>query len=93
MKYIILSVLSLGVLSGCSDGWTQANLNGGGYVWVGCHVIHTNPQDCYPAPTKCAYAFGPEGDKKIGQKIYWKQVDKYGKVGIPITARPCREDE
>ena len=93
MKHVFLSISILFFLSGCSSGWTQANHNGGGYVYVGCHVIHTNPQDCYPAPTKCAYAFGPEGDKRVGQKIYFKQVDKYGKVGVPITARPCKEGE
>jgi hypothetical protein len=49
--------------------------------------------NCYPAPDKCAYAFGPEGDKKVGQKIYFKQVDAYGKVGTPLTARPCKEGE
>ena len=69
--------LSLAFLSACSAGWNHANQNDGGYVWVGCHVVHTNPQDCYPAPTKCAYAFGPEGDKVVGQRIYWKQVDKF----------------
>jgi len=93
MKYIVLSIISLGVLSGCSAGQIHANHNGGGYVWVGCHVVHTNPVDCYPSPDKCAYAFGPEGDKKVGDKIYFKQVDQYGKVGVPMTSRPCREDE
>ena len=91
MKIIIS--FSLLFLIACSPGWNHANQNDGGYVWVGCHVIHTTPQDCYPAPDKCSYAFGPEGDKVKGQKIYWKQVDKYGKVGTPITARPCREGE
>ena len=89
----ICSVVALVLLTGCSAGWNQAQNNGGGYVYVGCHVIHTTPVDCYPAPDKCAYAFGPEGDKKVGQKIYFKQVDKYGKVGMPMTARPCKEGE
>jgi len=89
---IIIS-FSLLFLTACSAGQIHANHNGGGYVYVGCHVIHTNPVDCYPAPDKCAYAFGPEGDKVKGQKIYFKQVDKYGKVGMPMTARPCKEGE
>ena len=89
----ICSVIALVLLAGCSAGWNHAGQNDGGYVWIGCHVIHTTPVDCYPAPDKCAYAFGPEGDKKVGQKIYFKQVDKYGKVGMPMTARPCKEGE
>jgi len=93
MKKFLIGSLAVVSLSACSAGWQHANHNDGGYVWVGCHVIHTNPADCYPAPDKCAYAFGPEGDKKVGQKIYFKQVNKYGKVGMPMTARPCKEGE
>lgn len=89
----ICSVIALVLLAGCSAGWNQAHQNGGGYAYVGCHVIHLTPVDCYPAPDKCAYAFGPEGDRKVGQKIYFKQVDAYGKVGMPMTARPCKEGE
>lgn len=89
----ICSVIALVLLAGCSAGWNQAHQNGGGYAYVGCHVIHLTPVDCYPAPDKCAYAFGPEGDRKVGQKIYFKQVDAYGKVGRPMTSRPCKEGE
>jgi len=93
MKKFLIGSLAVISLSACSAGWQHANHNDGGYVWVGCHVIHKNPVNCYPAPDKCAYAFGPEGDKKVGQKIYFKQVDKYGKVGTPLTARPCKDGE
>ena len=90
---LLISSIALLGLAGCSPGQIHANHNGGGYVYVGCHVIHTTPQDCYPAPDKCAYAFGPLGDLKVGQKLYFKQVDAYGKVGQVITARPCKEGE
>ena len=93
MIKIMISVAALWLMSACSPGQIHANHNGGGYVYVGCHVIHTTPQDCYPAPDKCAYAFGPLGDLKVGQKLYFKQVDAYGKVGQVITARPCKEGE
>ena len=76
----ILIGLTLLFLAGCSPGQIHANHNGGGY-------------ECYPAPDKCAYAFGPLGDLKVGQKLYFKQVDAYGKVGQVITARPCKEGE
>ena len=93
MKKILFSSIALLGLAGCSPGQIHANHNGGGYVYVGCHIIHTTPQDCYPAPDKCAYAFSPFGDLEVGQKIYFKQVDAYGKVGQVITARPCKEGE
>jgi|TARA_R110000803_G_scaffold34085_1_gene74573 hypothetical protein len=93
MKKILFSSIALLGLAGCSPGQIHANHNGGGYVYVGCHVIHTTPVDCYPAPDKCAYAFGPEGDKKVGQKIFFKQVNEYGKVGQVMTSRPCKEGE
>ena len=93
MKKILFSSIALLGLAGCSPGQIHANHNGGGYVYVGCHVIHTTPQDCYPAPDKCAYAFGPLGDLEVGQKIYFKQVDAYGEVGMVMTARPCKEGE
>ena len=93
MIKIMISVAALWLMSACSPGQIHANHNGGGYVYVGCHVIHTTPQDCYPAPDKCAYAFGPLGDLEVGQKIYFKQVDAYGEVGMVMTARPCKEGE
>ena len=93
MKKILFSSIALLGLAGCSPGQIHANHNGGGYVYVGCHVIHTAPQNCYPGPDKCAYAFSPLGDLEVGQKIYFKQVDAYGKVGQVITARPCKEGE
>ena len=93
MKKFLIGSLAVVSLSACSAGWHHAGQIDGGFVYVGCHVIHTNPVDCYPAPDKCAYAFGPEGDKKVGQKIYFKQVNKYGKVGMPMTARPCKDGD
>ena len=85
-KYIIVSILALW-LSACSRGH-----DGGNYAWIGCHVVTDNPH-CYPNKDKCVFAFGPEGDKKAGQRIYWKQENKYGKTGPIMTARPCRDDE
>ena len=50
-----------------------------------------------PGKDKCAFAYGPEGDKKVGEKIYFKQLkkgqDRYGKIGPIQTARPCRDDD
>ena len=37
--------------------------------------------------------FSPFGDLEVGQKIYFKQVDAYGEVGMVMTARPCKEGE
>ena len=38
---------------------------------------------------------GHEGHKKIGDRIYFKQLklgqDRYGKIGTISTARPCKE--
>ena len=90
IKYIVLSVLVLG-LSACSGGH-----NGGNYAWIGCHVVTNNPH-CYPGNDKCVVAFGPEGEKKIGDRIYFKQLklgqDRYGDYGPIATARPCKEGE
>lgn len=87
-----LLVASAVLLSACGRGH-----DGGNYVYVGCHVIHTNPVNCYPAKEKCVYAFGPEGDRKVGEKIYFKQLklgqDRYGKTGTIMTARPCKPGE
>jgi len=90
---IAFSILALIILTACGRGH-----NGGDYVWIGCHVVHTNPADCYPGSDRCKiYAFGPEGDKKLGQKIYFKQLrkgqDRYGPIGDIATARPCKEGE
>tara|TARA_R110000824_G_scaffold11981_2_gene52701 strand:- start:1842 stop:2120 length:279 start_codon:yes stop_codon:yes gene_type:complete len=92
MKKVILGIGAMWALSACSPGMIHAGHNDGGYVYVGCHTIHTNPVDCYPSPDNCAFAFGPEGDKKVGDRIYFKQVDKYGKVGRVMTAVPCKEE-
>ena len=90
---IAFSILALIILTACGRGH-----DGGDYVWIGCHVVHTNPADCYPGSDRCKiYAFGPEGDKLVGQKIYWKQLklgqDRYGPIGKIATARPCKEGE
>jgi hypothetical protein len=90
IKYIVLSVLVLG-LSSCSG-----RHSGGNYAWIGCHVVTNNPH-CYPGNDKCVIAFGPEGEKKIGDRIYFKQLklgeDRYGDYGPIVTARPCKEGE
>jgi hypothetical protein len=90
LKKIVLIVLFAGLLSACGRGH-----NGGNYAYIGCHVVTENP-NCMPKD-KCAYAFGPEGDKKVGEKIYFKQLklgeDRYGKIGPIQTARPCRDDD
>ena len=58
---ITFSIIALIILTACGRGH-----NGGDYVWIGCHVVHTNPADCYPGSDRCKiYAFGPEGDKKV----------------------------
>ncbi len=92
MMKIACSIVALVVLSACGRGH-----DGGDYVWIGCHVVHTNPADCEPGTDRCVYAFGPEGDKLVGQKIYWKQLklgqDRYGPIGKIATARPCKEGE
>ena len=82
------------LLSSCGRGH-----DGGDFVYIGCHIVHTNPANCkdYPGSDRCVYAYGPEGDKKIGQKIYFKQLhkgqDRYGPIGKIATARPCKEGE
>jgi len=94
MKRIIFSIALVLLVAACSRGH-----DGGEYVWIGCHVVHTNPADCkdYPGSDRCVYAFGPEGDKKVGEKIYFKQLrkgqDRYGPIGKIATARPCKEGE
>ena len=85
-SFLILISMIVLLLSACGRGH-----DGGDYIWIGCHVVHTNPADCIR--DKCVYAYGPEGDKAIGKKIYFKQADKYGKVGPIVTARPCKEGE
>jgi hypothetical protein len=91
LKKIVLLVLFAGLLSACGRGH-----DGGNYAWIGCHVVTENPK-CYPGKEKCVFAYGPEGDKKVGDKIYFKQLklgeDRYGKIGPIATARPCRDDE
>ena len=87
-----IAVATLLLLSACGRGH-----DGGGFVYIGCHVVHTNPADCIPGKDKCVYAYGPEGDKKVGEKIYFKQLrkgqDRYGPIGKIATARPCKEGE
>ena len=89
-KFIIICFVIL--LSACGRGH-----DGGDYVWIGCHIVHTNPANCPPTSDRCVYAYGPEGDKKIGQKIWFKQLrkgqDRYGPIGKIATARPCKEGE
>ncbi len=91
VKVLTVSVIAI-LLSACGRGH-----DGGDYVWIGCHIVHTNPADCLPGTSNCVFAFGPEGDKKIGQKIYFKQLrkgqDRYGPIGKIATARPCKEGE
>ena len=85
MKKVLFSLLVLFSLSACSAGQNASN-EGGGYVWIGCHVVTSNPN-------KGAYAFDIAGDKFVGSYIWWKQKDKDGKVGMPMTARPCKKGE
>ena len=91
MNKIVL-IIALIVLSACSG---RGN-DGGDFVWIGCHVVHTNPSDCRSDGCK-VYAYGPEGDKKVGQKIYFKQLrkgqDRYGPIGKIATSRPCKLGE
>ena len=88
VKIIVAAVSFLLLLSACSGH------DGGNYAWIGCHVVTNNPH-CYPGNDKCVVAFGPEGHKKIGDRIYFKQLklgqDRYGKIGTISTARPCKE--
>jgi len=92
MKKAIVGLITAGALSACGYGH-----DGGEYAWIGCHVVHTNPADCVPGSDRCVVAFGPEGEKKVGQKIYFKQLhkgqDRYGPIGKIATARPCKEGE
>ena len=81
----IFSIMAIVALSACSAGQNAAN-EGGGYVWIGCHVVTKNPN-------KGAYAFDIAGDKFVGSHIWWKQEDKDGKVGPVTTAVPCKEDK
>jgi|TARA_B100000768_G_scaffold171416_1_gene178702 hypothetical protein len=91
LKKIVLIVLFAGLLSACGRGH-----DGGNFAYIGCHVVTENPH-CMPGKDKCAFAYGPEGDKKVGEKIYFKQLkkgqDRYGKIGPIQTARPCRDDD
>tara|TARA_R110002020_G_scaffold98287_6_gene234180 strand:- start:692 stop:967 length:276 start_codon:yes stop_codon:yes gene_type:complete len=89
---ILLSIITIGLLCACSRGH-----DGGDFVFIGCHIVHTNPANCLPGTDRCVYAFGPEGDKMVGEKIWWKQLrkgqDRYGPIGKIATARPCKEGE
>jgi hypothetical protein len=91
LKISIFIILGI-VVSACGRGH-----DGGDYVWIGCHIVTQNPADCLPGTDRCVYAFGPEGDKMVGQKIWWKQLqkgqDRYGPIGKIATARPCKEGE
>jgi hypothetical protein len=97
MTKIVTAVVFILFLAACSPGQRAAN-EGGNYVWIGCHVIHSNPAPCYPGSDKCkVYAFDVAGDRYVGERIYFKQLrkgqDRYGKFGKIATARPCREGE
>ena len=90
---ILLSIIAVGLLCACSRG-----NDGGDFVWIGCHVIHTNPANCNPGSDKCkVYAFDVAGDRYIGERIFFKQLrkgqDRYEPVGSIKTARPCKDDE
>jgi hypothetical protein len=92
MIKILSGITVILLLSACGRGH-----DGGDFVYIGCHVVHTNPANCPPQSDNCVYAFGPEGDKKVGMKIWWKQLrkgqDRYGPIGKIHTARPCKENE
>ena len=76
-------------LTACSAGQQAAN-HGGDYEWIGCHIVFVNPSDCCGDKV---YAFGFDGDRYIGEKIWWKQKSIDGKLGPVVTARPCKEGE
>jgi hypothetical protein len=91
LKRIVLAISCAVLLAACARGH-----DGGNFAYIGCHVVTDNPK-CYPGKEKCVFAYGPEGDKKVGEKIYFKQLkvgqDRYGDIGPISTARPCREGE
>tara|TARA_R110000765_G_C18749380_1_gene587670 strand:+ start:376 stop:690 length:315 start_codon:yes stop_codon:yes gene_type:complete len=95
-KKFIMATVAVGFLSACSAGQKAAN-EGGEYVWIGCHIVHTNPANCNSGNDQCkVYAFDIGGDSFIGERIYFKQLrkgqDRDDPVGPIRTARPCSED-
>jgi len=83
MKKIVLAIALLAI-SACTPGHLAANKNPAVWVWVGCHIVKSNPGKGN------TYAIGPGYDLKVGDKFYYKQVGHDGTVGPVVTGVPCK---
>ena len=86
MNKVILAVVALGLLGACTPAQRAVNNAPNKWINVGCHVVINNSVDGVYAVTPF-----PHFKMNVGEKIYWKQVNKDGTVGDIMTGVPCKE--
>ena len=89
----ILALSAVVLVGACTPGQVAMNmgsndpLGGTTYAWVGCHVVTKNPANSGEWATSLL-----NGDLKVGDKFYMKQVSPDGTVGPVTTGKPCVDD-
>ena len=78
MNKVILAVVALGLLGACTPAQRAVNNAPNKWINVGCHVVY-------------AVTPFPHFKMNVGEKVYWKQVNKDGTVGDIMTGVPCKK--